>query len=94
MREMLKQLYGHKRKYKAEFVRFGTREDDKKPSMLLKNVIDNNGNIVAGHVWLQKVPENVGTNLFEGDFIEFVAVVHRYQKRDYGLTLISDVTRL
>ncbi len=84
MREELEQIDGERLKFVGTFKRFGRKRDYKGNfvnTVLLINVKDENGKLVADHLWFNNTKrfQKLGI-LKHGDKIEFYARVKEYYK--------------
>lgn len=87
MRKELKQIEEVRTKFSGTFERFGWKKNYKGPptqTVLLKNLKDDNGNILTDHAWFNygKNFEKIG-ELKEGDEIYFYARIKKYKKGYY-----------
>jgi len=83
MREGLKNFEGKRKRFRAYFVRFGTKKGYKglERTILLKYVEDVSTNrLVAEHLWFNLTKGFAALDLKEGDQVEFDARVKRYVK--------------
>jgi len=84
MRERLRQLEGTRARYNAIVARFGEKKSwgghAPKPTILLQDVRDRNGNRVTDHLWFTVGKTFAALNLRPGDSIEFDATAKPYQK--------------
>jgi len=105
MRKVLARKYQTNKRetYKATFVRFGKRSNYKygdKKTILLENVVDNRGFLVADHLWMDCGKQFDKIGLRKGDKFRFDARVKIYVKGyekdrfDYGLSYPSKIFKL
>lgn len=79
-----------RRSFTAEFIRFGRAANNKITTVLLNDVKDEFGVIVASHLWLNRAKQFYEARLNHGDVVEFTGLVMRYRKGAYGV--ITDFT--
>lgn len=72
--------------FTAEFIRFGHAANNKITTVLLNDVKDEFGVIVASHLWLNRAKPFYDAKLVNGDVVQFTGLVLRYRKGTYGLT--------
>lgn len=94
MREKLRELGNEERyTFSGEFVRFGTKPAFKGPfpikTVIFANVKDENGNLVADHIWFTCTKGFEACNLQEGDIVQFDARVGVYEKGYAGRRCIE-----
>ncbi len=82
MREKLSRIKGSRGTFSGTFVRFGIKNGFKGPerTVLLKDVKDENGQVVADHLWFNLTKGFKSLNLIEGDEVEFDARAKEYIK--------------
>ena len=83
MRKLLKQQEGRRGEFRATVAQFGTKSAFRgpdPPTMLLKDVKDETGQIVTDHLWMTVGTQLSRLNVQVGEEIVFVARVTRYEK--------------
>lgn len=93
-------LRGHefeRHSFTAEFVRFGKKGYDyaiQHTTVLLENITDSSGRIVAYHLWVNGAKPFYEAKLNYGDLVKFDGEIIRYAKGntvDFALDKISNV---
>lgn len=86
MREKLSRIKGSRGTFSGTFVRFGIKRGFKGPerTVLLKDVKDETGEVVADHLWFNLTQGFDSLNLIEGDEVEFDARAKEYVKGYQG----------
>ena len=79
--------------YSGIFKRFGSKNGYKGPveTVLLLDVKDSDGNIIADHLWFNKTKGFASLNLQEGDVVQFDARVKEYIKGYFGYDFITQL---
>lgn len=95
MREELKKLNQLRRMFTATIGRFGRRNVNHLNknivwTILLKNITDKDGNIIADHLWINLNKEFDKLNIREGDRIKFSAKIIEYYKKSNSLKKKKD----
>ena len=84
MRKRLASSEGERKKFRAQFSRFGKKTNYKgysEETVLLKSIIDSDtGEEVADHLWFSLTKSFEKLSLKEGVVVEFEARVKSYQK--------------
>jgi hypothetical protein len=83
MRKLLKQQEGRRGEFRATVAQFGTKSAFRGPdlpTMLLRDVKDETGQIVTDHLWMTVGKQLSRLNVQVGEEIVFVARVTRYEK--------------
>jgi len=83
MRSKLKKIENKRKTFIGTFVRFGSKSNYHgfpEPTILLKDIKDNNNRIVCDHIWFNLTKRFQNIDLKEGDIIEFDARVKEYKK--------------
>jgi hypothetical protein len=83
MRKLLKQQEGRRGEFRAAVAQFGTKRAFRGPDLptiLLKDVKDETGQLVTDHLWMTVGKQLSRLNVQVGDEIVFVARVTRYEK--------------
>jgi hypothetical protein len=83
MRKLLKQQEGRRGEFRGTVAQFGTKRAFRGPdlpTMLLKDVEDETGQIVTDHVWMTVGKQLSRLNVQVGEEVVFVARVTRYEK--------------
>lgn len=83
MRKLLKQQIGRRGEFRATVAQFGTKSAFRGPdlpTMLLRDVKDETGQIVTNHLWMTVGKQLSRLNVQVGEEIVFVARVTRYEK--------------
>jgi len=86
----LREYEFERRTFTAEFIRFGHASNSMLTTVLLNDVKDEFGVIVASHIWLSKAKLFYKAKLNHGDPVMFTGFVMRYKKGLYGT--ITDFT--
>lgn len=87
MRKELKKIDDVRDTFTATFVRFGTKNGwngNVEKTILLKDIKDKMGKIVAGHLWFNYTKGFYMLILNEGDVVKFNARVKEYTKGYFG----------
>jgi hypothetical protein len=71
--------------FTAEFIRYGHAANNAMTTVLLNDVKDERGCIVASHLWLNKAKPFYAARLINGDIVQFTGLVMRYKKGTYGM---------
>lgn len=79
-----------RRSFTAEFIKFGHAANNKITTVLLQDVKDEFGVIVASHMWLNRAKPFYDAKVVNGDVVQFTGLVMRYRKGTYGV--ITDFT--
>ena len=89
MRKQLKKLLGVRGKFTGKVERFGTKETrwEIYETLLLVDVKNDAGKIIADHVWLTIGKRISSAQLEEGDIVSFKARVTGYEKGYKGRNL-------
>ena len=82
----LRQYEYERHTFTGEFIRFGRCADNYMTTVLLQDVKDERGFVVASHIWLNKAKPFYDARLTNGDIVEFRGYVMRYRKGAYGTT--------
>ena len=83
MRKLLKQQEGRRGEFRGTVAQFGTKSAFRGPdlpTMLLKDVKDETGQIVTDHLWMTVGKQLSRLNVQVGEEVVFVARVTRYEK--------------
>lgn len=82
MRNELKEIDGERGTFTGVFIRFGTKTGFKgtEETILLKDVQDKEGNLVADHLWFNRTKGFEKLDLKTGDKIQFDARVKKYAR--------------
>ena len=83
MRTEMENKYGERDIFYATFVRKGSKRGwhgEEKPTLLFKDVRDQDGNIISDHLWFNLTNSFEDAFLIEGDIIRFTARVDVYTK--------------
>lgn len=85
-RDALRSRLGEQARYKGTFERNGTMRSCRGPlpTVLLKDITDASGDVVADHVWMNTTGELEAAELKPGDSIAFDAQVEEYVKGYLG----------
>lgn len=86
MRKSLQNIEEVRATFTGEFVRFGVKNGYKGPeeTLLVKTITDQDGKIVADHLWFNLTKGFQKLNLSEGDLVQFDARVKEYLKGYFG----------
>jgi hypothetical protein len=76
--------------FTAEFIRYGHAANNMLTTVLLNDVKDESGVVVASHIWLSKAKLFYDAKLTNGDVVQFTGLVMRYKKGSYGT--VTDFT--
>lgn len=93
MRKELKKLKDERIKIFGEFERFGLKSGYFKPqeTVLILNLKDELGNILADHIWFNKTKGFEKLDLKKGDKIELFARVEKYKKGYQGYNIEKEI---
>lgn len=94
MRKKLKEIGSDNRNtFTGTFVRFGYKNGWKGPieTLLLKDIRQLNGEIVAEHLWFTKTKGFANLDLKEGDILKFNARVSVYEKGYKGYDFMKQL---
>jgi hypothetical protein len=82
VRKVLGENEGERSLYTGEFIRTGFKNGFKGPvkTVLLKDVKDENGQLVTDHLWFNMTKGFEEANLQPGDIVEFRGKVEKYIK--------------
>jgi hypothetical protein len=72
--------------FTGEFVKFGHAANNAVTTVLLNEIKDESGCIVASHIWLNRAKPFYDAKLTNGDIVIFSGYVMRYKKGVYGTT--------
>ena len=83
MREELSRRVGRREQFRATFGRFGLHRSPwgKQVTVLLLNVKDADGRLVADHMWFKRGRQMQKMKLRSGDQLRFTATIAPYTKR-------------
>lgn len=86
MRQQLREIDGQRQTFTGTFDRFGTKNSYGyiKYTILLKDIKDINGEVVADHLWFNLTKEFGKFALESGDVLRFDARVKDYLKGYFG----------
>lgn len=87
MRKLLKQQEGRRGEFRGTVAQFGTKRAFRGPdlpTMMLRDVKDETGQIVTDHLWMTVGKQLSRLNVQVGEKIVFVARVTRYEKGYQG----------
>ncbi|MBW5449334.1 hypothetical protein GE107_25235 [Cohnella sp. CFH 77786] len=102
MREQLQALEGKRSIFTGEYVKVSGKKEHNGagPAILLRNIKDQDGQLLADHLWVDHCQEFDSLELKEGEQIIFRARVGQYRKGkhgqlvDYTLHYPSNIQRL
>lgn len=102
MRDKLKALEGIRGIFTGEYIKVSGKKEHTGtgPAVLLRNVKDQNGQLLTDHIWVNYNQAFEDLQLQEGDTIIFMARVGKYTKgkgnriEDYKLHYPSQIQRL
>ena len=89
-RMKLREIEFERHTFTGEFVKFGHAANNLLTTVLLQDVKDESGCIVASHIWLSKAKLFYQAKLNHGDPVMFTGLVMRYKKGLYGT--VTDFT--
>jgi hypothetical protein len=79
----LRQYEFDRRTYTGEFVKYGFMDCNRRRTILLQDIKDEQGNLVTRHLWIAKPRYFMEARLNNGDIVEFTGVVRRYCKGSF-----------
>src|SRR4051812_43899964 len=96
MREKLAPLEGKRCHFRARYTQTGNEVLTNRVTLLLTNVRNQQGHLLADHAWAVMPPSFLGRGIAPGDDIEFSALVCRYRRgggdgEDFGLKTLLGV---
>jgi hypothetical protein len=82
MRKILQRIDQQRCTFSGTFIRFGIKNGYCGPveTVLLQNIVDENGNAVADHLWFNLTKGFDALNMQPGDIVQFDGRVQRYTK--------------
>jgi len=83
MRKRLKEINGKRAHFTGTFERYGEKNTYMggiATTVLLKDIKDDEGNIISDHLWFNNTKEFSKYNLSQGDILDFFARVKSYLK--------------
>jgi hypothetical protein len=92
-RPELAKLVGKRMRFSATFERYGTKRAYRGPDLitvLLKNIIDDQGRIVSDHLWFNLTTGFKYCGMTQGDVVSFDARVTGYEKGYFGHRMVED----
>ena len=86
----LREIEFERHTFTGEFIRYGHCAENSMTTVLLNDIKDESGSIVASHMWLVHAKLFYQAKLNHGDPIMFSGIVMRYKKGLYGT--VTDFT--